>query len=313
MPRLGRLKYDENDAWYHVYSRVAAHKGEYPLSKPIPMRRLIQIIEHFTAIYFCEAAAFCIMGNHYHLVVKFDRLRQVSREELRARTRLMYPSRTSQVRIDCWSEKEWEHYRRRLFNVSEYMRNIQSAFARWYNHTYERRGRFWADRFKSVYLENERAVLDCMLYVELNPVRAGIVQRPEEWGGSSLSLREMGSDRWLTPLKEFLDQSTEKNALREYRERLYYRGAVPTRPGQKAISQEILNQEIAQGFVVRGLFRKRLGYFVDGLAIGTESFIRDQLSRMREEGRYIRRKNPIPQLGGVHLSLREQRSTVVTF
>ena len=68
----------------------------------------------------------------------------------------MYPSQASQIRIDCWSEKDWEHYRRRLFDVSEYMRNIQSAFARWFNFNYQRRGRFWADRFKSVYLEDKR-------------------------------------------------------------------------------------------------------------------------------------------------------------
>jgi len=277
------------------------------------MRRLIQTIEHFSAIYFCETAAFCVMGNHYHLVVKFDRIRQVSREELRARTRLMYPSRASQIQIDCWSDEMWEHYRRRLFDVSEYMRNIQSAFARWYNHTYQRRGRFWADRFKSVYLEDKRAVLDCMLYVELNPVRAGLIERPEEWHGSSLFLRELVKDEWLTSLKEFLDQPTEKKALREYRELLYYRGNVPTKRGQRAISQEVLDQEIARGFATRGLYRKRLGYFVDGLAIGTETFIYDQLARLREEGRYLRRKHPIPQLGGIHLSLREQRITAVTF
>jgi REP-associated tyrosine transposase len=193
------------------------------------------------------------------------------------------------------------------------MRNIQSAFARWYNRSYQRRGRFWADRFKPVYLEDERAVLDCMLYVDLNPVRAGLVERPEEWQGSSIYLREIGKDSWLSPLRNFVDQPSKKEALIEYRERLYYRGNVPTKPGQAAISQQVLDKEIARGFVTMGLDRKRLGYFVDGLVIGTEQFIRDQLALMRENGQYLRRKNPIPQLGGIHLSLREQRSTAVVF
>jgi hypothetical protein len=100
----------------------------------------------------------------------------------------------------------------------------------------------------------------------------------------------------------------------EFRERLYYRGAVPTKEtGQAAISQEVLDAEIARGFKSRGMFRKRLGYFVDGLAIGSEEFIRGQISKMREEGRYLRRKNPIPQLGGIHLSLRGQRGTSIVF
>ncbi len=313
MPRIGRMKFPEEDAWYHLYSRVAAFKGEYPLAEAVPMRRLIAMIRHYSAIYFCEVAAFCVMGNHYHLVVKFDRPRAVDREELRARSRLMYPSELLQRQIDLWTDEDWEHYRRRLFDVSEYMRNVQAAFARWYNRSYERRGRFWAERFKSVYLGDMQAVLDCMLYVDLNPVRAGLVERPEEWAGSSIVLRELGKDNWLAPLAGFLGRREGKEALVEYRQRLYYRGNVPTKVGQKAISREVLDEEIARGFVVGGLYRKRLRYFVDGLVVGTEGLIRDQLASLREKGRYVRRRHPIPQLGGIHYSLREQRSTAVTF
>ncbi len=313
MPRIGRLKPTGADAWYHLYGRVTAYKGEYPLLEAVPMRRLIDTIRHYSAIYFCEVAAFSVMGNHYHLVVKLDRLRPVDRRELRARTRLMYPSEASQRRVDLWGDDDWEHYRRRLFDLSEYMRSIQSAFARWYNRSYQRRGRFWADRFKSVCLGDMQAVLDCMLYVDLNPVRAGLVVRPEEWQGSSIALRELGHDGWLAPLCGFLAQPTRDKALVEYRQRLYYRGSVPTKEGQRAISQEVLEQEIARGFSTQGLYRKRLRYFVDGLAVGSESFIREQLARLRDTGQYLRRRHPIPQLGGIHLSLREQRSTAVSF
>jgi len=221
----------------------------------------------------------------------------------------MYPSKTSHRQIEEWSKEKWEHFRQRLFDVSELMRNVQSRFARWYNQSNNRRGRFWADRFKSVHLENKDAVLDCMLYVELNPLRAGLVDRPEEWRGSSIFLRDIGKADWLIPLSEILDQPDEEKALVEYRERMYHRGRVPTKQGQAAISQEVLDREIARGFAKSGVYRKRLAYFVDGLAVGTEQFLRDQLARMRENGQYLRRRNPIPQLGGVHMSLREQRST----
>ncbi len=58
----------------------------------------------------------------------------------------------------------------RGFDLSEFMRHVQSAFVRWYSKTYQRRGRFWADRFKSVHPETTQAVQDCLLHVELNPV-----------------------------------------------------------------------------------------------------------------------------------------------
>ncbi len=313
MARVARWKVSGVAAWYHIHSRIAGHRGEFPLSERATTRRLVDTIRHYSSIYFCEVAAFSVMGNHYHMVVRFDEPAEVSRDELEARARVMYPGQRFKLVTGVWSEEDWDRYRRRLFDVSEYMRNIQAGFARWYNDRYDRRGRFWADRFKSVYLGDMRAVLDCMLYVELNPVRAHVVERPEEWRGSSIYLREVGKDGWLMPLREVMGAKSKREALREYRERMYYRGSVPTREGQAAISQKVLEKEVARGFKRRGMYRKRLGYFVDGLAVGSEEFILEQLARMREEGRYVRRKNPIKQLGGIHLSLKEQRSTAVVF
>jgi putative transposase len=313
MARFARFKMTDRDAWYHIHNRIAGCRGEYPLSEAVPTRKLIEIIEHFSRIYFCQVAAFSVMGNHFRLVAKFESPRSVDQRQLRSRAGIMYPSKASQVQIEGWTGDKWQRFHDRLFDVSEFMRNVQSAFARWYNRTYHRRGRFWADRFKSVFLENNKAVLDCMLYVELNPVRAGLVERPEEWRGSSIFVREIGKAGWLASLGDFCDQTVEPKALIEFRERLYYRGNVPTKPGQVAISNEVLDAEIKRGFATRGVFRKRLGYFVDGVAIGTEQFIRAQIAKMREEGQYSRRKNPIPQLDGIHLSLREQRSTSIVF
>jgi hypothetical protein len=49
------------------------------------------------------------------------------------------------------------------------------------------------------------------------------------------------------------------------------------------------------------------------MVVGTEEFIRSQLTMMREAGLYQRRKNPIAQLDGIHFTLREQRSTTIVF
>ncbi len=313
MPRMSRLKFTGVDTWYHLHARIAGHRGEYPLSEALPRRRLVEIIRHYASIYFCEVAAFCVMGNHYHLVVRFEGKRDVSREELEARAQAMYPGKRGRELTGLWGDVEWERYRERLFDVSELMRNVQAAFARWYNRTYDRRGRFWASRFKSVVLGEERAVLDCVLYVELNPVRAGLVERPEEAEGTSFWLREAGQDGWLVPVERLVGRRDHEAAMRELRQLLYHRGAVPTKEGQAAISREVLEREVARGFRSRGMYRKRLGYWVDGLAVGSEGFIREQLAELRERGFYRRRKNPIEQLGGVHHSLREQRSHAVVF
>ena len=310
MARMARIKVDGEAAAYHLYGRVCGCPGEYPLSKPLCRKTLMDMIKHYSSAYGCQVAALNVMGTHYHMVVQFEAYRVLSPEELRARALLLYPN--SQEALDDWPQVKWDRLQERLFDVSEFMRNLHSSFARFYNKTYQHHGRFWADRYKSTLLEDERALLDCMLYVELNAVRAGLVERPEEWKGCSLHLREVGQDDWLLPLTALFAKS-KKRALTEYRSLVYYRGEVPTKEGQAVIPQRIVKEEAARGFEVSGAYCKRLRYFVDGLVIGSEEFIRKHLGVLRDAGNYVKRKHPIPQLEGIHLSLREQRSTAVGF
>ncbi len=310
MARMARIKMDGEAAAYHLYGRMAGVKGEYPLTKPLCRKTLIDLIKHYSRGYCCEVAAYSVMGTHYHLVVQFEGYRTLSPDELRERALLLYPN--SAKDLDEWPQIKWDRLQARLFDVSEFMRNLHSAFGRFYNKSCRRHGRVWADRFKSTLLEDTRALMDCMLYVELNPMRAGLVTRPEEWKGSSIGLREAGLDEWLMPLTALFDK-TKKRALVEYRSLLYYRGGVPTKVGQAAIPQRVIKEEAARGFEVSGVYRKRMRYFVDGLVIGSEAFIREHIGVLRDKGEYLRRKHPIPHWESPHLSLREQRDTAVSF
>jgi REP element-mobilizing transposase RayT len=317
MARMARLKIFGDEAWYHVHCRIAGRKGSYPLLNPLCQRKMSGLIKFLSRVYCCEVAAFCVMGNHYHLVIKFHMPLKLEKEELYRRALILYPK--SEQFLKHWPEKKWEQFNERIFNLSEYMRNLQAAFARWYNATYERRGRFWGDRFKSVLLEDARAVMDCMLYVELNPVRAGLVERPEDWQSCSFYLRMARLDNWLASLSEIFSEKgevKEEEQLKEYRERLYYRGNIATRDAKKEkvlISDKIIEQERAKGFSISGMYRRQLRYFVDGIALGSEGFIRQQIKRLREEGRYLRRRHPVEQIVEGHMTVREQRSHAVVF
>ena len=309
MPRLARVKIEGGGAFYHVYARIAGLKGEYPLDSKLCRRTLIDLIERFSKVYCCKVVGFSVMGNHYHLIIWFDEFCPLSREELMKRASLLYPK----ALLKGWLKANWERFEARVFDVSEYMRNLQAAFARWFNQTFGRRGRFWAERFKSTLLESEKHVRDCLLYVELNPVRAGIAKRPEEHEGTSLYHRELGRDRWMMPLQALLGRRSRKEALLEYRAMLYYRGGVRTKTNQAVISERVIREEEARGFKAEGVYRRRLRYFVDGVVVGSEGFVRREIERLMEQGRYLRRKHPVTQLEGVHTSLREQRGEAVAF
>ena len=144
MARLRRYKLEDRAATYHVSARVVARKGEYPLADPVHSEHLLELIEHYTSIYFCSPSSFCILGNHYHLVVHFEEPREVDRAELRHRADALYPSAAGQKEVDEWLEVDWQRLNARLFDLSELMRNIQGVYAAWYNRLNDRRGAFWS-------------------------------------------------------------------------------------------------------------------------------------------------------------------------
>ena len=319
MARMRRLKVVDGEGWYHVYCRTACEKGVYPLEKELCKKKFVSLMKYYSRAYFCNIAAFCVMGNHYHIVLKFEIPRKLSKEELWERALMLYPK--SKKYLKLWHEKKWETFEARLFNLSEFMRNMQSAFATWYNKTYKRHGTFWADRFKSVLLGDEQSVLDCMLYVELNPVRAKICSFPEAYKASSFYLRSIGEDTWLMRLDKIVETT-----VAEYRMALYFRGGIEwsegefttkgtkdTKENKILIADELPAREKERGFETKGLYRRRLRFFVDGMALGSEEFVRQQLEKVKNRGAYTRRVNPIKQLEGFHVTLREQRRHAVEF
>ena len=98
MARLARFKIKDDEAWYHVHSHVSGVKGEYLLQKPLCQRYMIDLIKHFSEVYMCRVAAFNIMGNHYHIVLKFDKYRKLSKDELVERASILYPNSVSMLK-----------------------------------------------------------------------------------------------------------------------------------------------------------------------------------------------------------------------
>ena len=111
--------------------------------------------------------------------------------------------------------------REKLSNLSEFVREIKVGFARYYKRRHNRRGYFWGDQFKSVIVEKGETLINCLAYIDLNPLRAGIVSRPEDYRWNSLGyhLQTSNRDNFLSTdfgLKEFnyFTPSTRKSQSR---------------------------------------------------------------------------------------------------
>ena len=288
--RRARQK-NPDPAFYHVLTRVAGSPRYFPLQFRQAAEQLLRTIGYYVRAYSCQLAAYEIMGNHYHLILFFESFRPLPLAELQQRARLLY-GRRSLLKTALWSSQDWLRFNRKLFDISALMQHINGEYAKWFNHRFNRRGHLWADRFKNPELLDFRALQECLFYVELNAVRAGLVQRPEKWKASSAWLRWKGQDQDLIPLAEIFPEIPPEEIAAFYRFELYRRGAVSAQPGPPKT----------------GLFLQRLRFFTDGLAIGTQTSVCHRLDQLRTQGHYRHRKKPIAQLAGFLFTLREQRS-----
>ena len=190
------------------------------------------------------------------------------------------------------------------------MRSLNRAFTNWYNTRKNCIGAFWADRFKSTILKSKQALQECMMYVDLNPVRARLVEHPEDFVASSCHLRLVGKDKWLVDIKKIMRCKNRQEALRYYRELLYERGALAQRPGKASISRAIKMEMRKSDFRPKGVYQKKIKYFVNGVMIGSKIQIEEKINELKTKAKkyfYKRRKNAIRHDTGDFV-LRNQRS-----
>ena len=115
------------------------------------------------------------MGNHFHLVARMHPQDEVNTNEVIKRWKKYYGD-------DTWlSEEQAEEAKQRLCSLASFVKDIKQNFTRYYNKKHRRQFFFWGGRFKSMIVEDGRPLVNLLAYVDLNPIRAGTVKRPEDY------------------------------------------------------------------------------------------------------------------------------------
>jgi len=162
---------------------------------------IVDRIKLLCSVFSVDLCAYAIMSNHYHIVVRIntEEVKQWSDKEvahrwlqifagpLLMRQYLMNTSLTN-TELQCVADL-LATWRERLSDLSWFMRCINEPIARFANREDHCTGRFWEGRFKSQALLDARAVLACMAYVDLNPIRAAMARTPETSDYTSIQER----------------------------------------------------------------------------------------------------------------------------
>ena len=164
-------------------------------------RWLVVRIKELAENFAIDVCAYAVMSNHYHLVlhVNQDQLGQWSDEEVTRRWTAIFPNNAKLVETLHLNRKSkaaqkqqrvrLEEWRTRLGDISWFMRCLNESLARRANREDECTGRFWEGRFKSQALLDEKALVTCMAYVDLNPIRVGISDSLENSDFTSIQER----------------------------------------------------------------------------------------------------------------------------
>jgi len=310
--------------FYHCVSRVVDRTLAFGPDEKENFRAIMRMQENFSG---CLVVCYCLMSNHLHLLVEvppmpvggftdevlLDRLRAIYNEAVVA----VVAKELADARQSGAERRVAEihgRYTYRMHDLSEFMKTLMQRFTQWFNRTHRRTGNLWEDAFKSVIVEDGVAAKTMAAYIDLNPVRAGIVKDPADYRWSSYGEAIGGGPKGngkkaraglVRALRAHQGSAADAalwahDVSLEYR-RILLAGAVEkvaawvgrsgetevrrTRKGMSAEEAKREQERLAEkaGEIPLGkMLRCRVRYFTDGAVIGSRSFVNEVFTGARE-------------------------------
>lgn len=324
----GRLLVQGARGVYHVMSRAAC--GQY-LFDDEAKGVFVEMLRKQAGFCGVEVLAYSVMGNHFHLLVAVPEDVEISDRELLRRYRLLYrgkgcPASSANPSVLAKlleaNEAEGQALRQRILarmhDLSVFMRELKQRFGIWYNHRYGNKGTIWGKRFTSVVVEPTKEALSTVAaYIDLNPVRAELVDDPESYAFSSYGAAMRG-DRVARRGYEavFCGELKWADLLSGYRLVLYGKGEgskgtvgkdlgrIPTQRVERAL-------ENGGRLPLSDILRLRVRYFTSGTAIGSGQFLRDVSMQWKDRYGLERKKAAYSMRSGDWGGLRSFRNLQV--
>ena len=284
----------------------------------------MRMYENFSG---CRVLSYCVMSNHFHLLLEVPPMVEggLGDEELLKRLSGLYSeafvagvaAELAEVRTlaagEIGESRVTEIHARftyRMHDLSQFMKGLLIRFTRWFNRTHSRTGTLWEERFKSVIVESGVAARTMAAYIDLNPVRAGMVKDPADYRWSSYGeavgggAKGNGKKAREGLVRAYLCDQGVGFEAEKWRDvsRLYRRLmglSLGRKPGRAEVNgtenkvglitqntAEMLesegNETVLKDLGMAKMLRCRVRYFTDGAVIGSKEFVNEAFARSRE-------------------------------
>ena len=318
----------ERPVIYHCITRVVERRLAFGQEEKEQFRTYMRMYENFSG---CRVLSYCLMGNHVHMLLEVPPMAAggLSDNELLQRLRAIYNRAVVDVVAKELAELRQsvkdgladeslvrelhERYTYRMHDLGEFMKTLLLRFSQWFNRRHERTGALWESRFKSVLVEDGLAARTIAAYIDLNPVRAGMVSDPAEYRWSSYGeamgggakgngkKARAGLVRALMAHQGYAADARHwaGEVSKEYRMLLLAEGEEKLKEVvgaegkremkivRKGMKQEEVESELAQlersrDVALGKMLRCRVRYFSDGAVIGSRAFVDEVFTRCRE-------------------------------
>ena len=314
---------------YHCISRAVNREFVFGDLEREQQRMFMRMYENFSG---CRVLSYCFMSNHFHILLEVTpmpagalsdaellrRLRAICNEvqvdEVAAELKEARNRIRKGLADEAYAAAIHARYTYRMHDLSQFMKTFTQRYTQWHNRTHRRTGRLWEDRFKSVIVEDGVACKTMAAYIDLNPVRAGLVKDPAEyrWSGYGEAVgggakgngkkaraglvramrvhKGVGADAdlWAHDVSREYRRILLAGAVAKHESRVGSSGETEVKRTRKGMSAEQAQREKErlekkQEEIPYGrMLRCRVRYFTDGAVIGSRSFVNEAFANARE-------------------------------